>query len=196
MRVLDDSIQVQTFDDAAALKAHYRNLARRRYEPRLVKPEPAAPVVRTIDVAEAKARRALDAIVLPIARPRPDYVPTERDWLKVATGDQPETTYTVRQLACIVGKRFDILLAEILSERRQPSITYARHASCWLAKRFTPLSLPQIGKQLGGRDHTTVLHAASRIQRIVDRLNITPSEETPEAWAEALYAAQPKWGQG
>lgn len=196
MRVLDDSIQVRTFDDADALKAHYRAVRARRERANLrVVPEQPAPVVRTIDVAQAKAARDAKPIILPVARPRPDYVP-ERDWLKVATCDQVRSDYSIRYLTCLVGKQFNELVVDILSERRKVSVTYARHVTCWLAKRFTSLSLPQIGDKLGGRDHTTIMHGANRIKRLVERLNITPSEETPQAWVEALQAAHPKWGEG
>jgi chromosomal replication initiator protein len=64
-----------------------------------------------------------------------------------------------------------------------------RQTYCWIAKRFTGRSLPEIGKSLGGRDHTTALHAVRRVQSIVDQ--IMPAPETPEAWTSAIFA---NWG--
>lgn len=59
---------------------------------------------------------------------------------------------------------------EVLADRRARRIVAARQEFMWLAKRYTPFSYPRIGKFLGGRDHTTVLHGARRHQARIDAL--------------------------
>jgi chromosomal replication initiation ATPase DnaA len=54
---------------------------------------------------------------------------------------------------------FGIKLVEIRGPSRKRNIVLARQFICYWARRRTTLSLPQIGRRLGGRDHTTVLHA-------------------------------------
>ena len=49
--------------------------------------------------------------------------------------------------------------ADIMADRRGQRIVFARHAVMYWLCRRTGLSLPQIGRRLGGRDHTTILHA-------------------------------------
>lgn len=59
--------------------------------------------------------------------------------------------------ACTV---FKVSRKEIFSDRRNRDIVFARQFVMYWAVRRTSLSLPQIGKKIGGRDHTTVLHGA------------------------------------
>src|SRR5260370_1136114 len=61
------------------------------------------------------------------------------------------------------------LLADIHSstyERRPRSVARPRQVAMYLAKQLTTLSLPQIGKRFGNRDHTTVMHAVRKIEEL------------------------------
>lgn len=53
---------------------------------------------------------------------------------------------------------FDVRECELKSDRRQQHVTFARQFIYYWSCRRTALSLPQIGKFMGGKDHTTVLH--------------------------------------
>lgn len=57
--------------------------------------------------------------------------------------------------------------AELTSHRRTASVVRARQISMYLAKTLTEQSLPEIGRRFGGRDHTTVLHAVRKIERLI-----------------------------
>ena len=52
---------------------------------------------------------------------------------------------------------------DLLSPRRARSIVVPRQVGMYLAKKMTSRSLPEIGRRFGGRDHSTVLHAVSKI---------------------------------
>jgi chromosomal replication initiator protein len=69
-----------------------------------------------------------------------------------------------QQLVC---DRFGVTLAELKSERRSQSIVYPRQVAMYLSREMTDSSLPKIGKHFGGRDHTTVIHATSKIARLI-----------------------------
>lgn len=63
----------------------------------------------------------------------------------------------------VVTRHFDVRLADLQSKRRSQSITMPRQICMYLARSLTRHSLEEIGGHLGGRDHTTVMHACSKI---------------------------------
>ena len=70
---------------------------------------------------------------------------------------------SVENIQKVVAEYFKIRVADMLSKRRNRSITRPRQIAMSLSKALTNHSLPEIGDQFGGRDHTTVLHACRRI---------------------------------
>jgi chromosomal replication initiator protein len=58
-----------------------------------------------------------------------------------------------------VARYYDVKLTDLLGKRRHKSVVLPRQVCMWLARRNTRYSLEEIGGYLGGRDHTTVLHA-------------------------------------
>jgi chromosomal replication initiator protein len=63
----------------------------------------------------------------------------------------------------VVTRHFDVRLTDLQSKRRNQSITVPRQICMYLARTLTRHSLEEIGGHLGGRDHTTVMHACSKI---------------------------------
>jgi len=68
----------------------------------------------------------------------------------------------------VVTRHFDVRLADLQSKKRSQSITEPRQICMYLARNLTKHSLEEIGGHLGGRDHTTVMHACSKIGRMED----------------------------
>jgi chromosomal replication initiator protein len=64
-----------------------------------------------------------------------------------------------------VVRRFGVRLSDLQSKRRTKSIAYPRQVCMYLARQLTGHSLEEIGGYFGGRDHTTVLYAAEKIQK-------------------------------
>ena len=62
-----------------------------------------------------------------------------------------------------VSRYFDIRPAEFKSKKRNRSISFPRQIAMYLCRELTELSLPKIGYEFGGRDHTTVIHAIAKI---------------------------------
>jgi hypothetical protein len=96
---------------------------------------------------------------------------------------------TVRAIATVVeawsrDNGSPVTWHEIVSVRRARAVCRARALVIWLARRHTSLSLPQIGRQLGGRDHTTILYNC----RVVDAL-IAKADTDTQAAIAALEAA-------
>ncbi len=67
----------------------------------------------------------------------------------------------------IVADFYSIDLEELQSQRRQADSVFARQVIMYLSKDMTPRSYPEIGRYLGGRDHTTVMHGFRKIERCV-----------------------------
>ena len=59
---------------------------------------------------------------------------------------------------------FHIKLTDLESSKRKREFTHPRQVAMYLCREMTDQSLPQIGKQFGGKDHTTVLHACKKIE--------------------------------
>ena len=64
-----------------------------------------------------------------------------------------------------VGSYFCITPDEFKSRKRTKDVAFARHVAMYLCCELTDLSLPKIGDEFGGRDHTTVIHARDKITR-------------------------------
>jgi chromosomal replication initiator protein len=65
----------------------------------------------------------------------------------------------------VVTNHFDVRLADLQSKKRSQSITEPRQICMYLARNLTRHSLGEIGGHLGGRDHTTVMHACGKINQ-------------------------------
>ena len=72
---------------------------------------------------------------------------------------------TIARIQEMVSDRFGISLEELKSPRRSQDIVYPRQVAMYLSRELTDASLPKIGKEFGGRDHTTVMHANAKIAR-------------------------------
>ena len=75
---------------------------------------------------------------------------------------------TVEEIQKKVAEHFNIRLADMHSAKRLRSLARPRQVAMYLAKQLTTMSLPEIGRKFGGRDHTTVLHAVKKIEELCD----------------------------
>ena len=99
----------------------------------------------------------------------PDLTREVLDGLYPSTNNPPTTTLHTRReppsiedIAAATSQRYGLTLEELTSSSRSPRIAQPRQIAMYLARELTGQSLPAIGRQLGGRDHTTVLHACRR----------------------------------
>jgi len=73
---------------------------------------------------------------------------------------------TIEEIQKKVAEYFNIRLSDMSSPRRARAVARPRQIAMYLAKQLTSRSLPEIGRTFGGRDHTTVMHAVSRIEAL------------------------------
>jgi chromosomal replication initiator protein len=74
---------------------------------------------------------------------------------------------TIERIQELVSERFSLSLEELCGDRRSQNIVYPRQVAMYLSRELTDSSLPKIGREFGGRDHTTVIHATSKIARMI-----------------------------
>lgn len=67
----------------------------------------------------------------------------------------------------VVARHYEVQVADILSQRRTANVVKPRQVAMYLAKMLTLRSLPEVGRRFAGRDHTTVLHAVRKIDRLI-----------------------------
>jgi chromosomal replication initiator protein len=76
---------------------------------------------------------------------------------------------TIEEIQKRVAEYFKIRLTDMSSARRARQVARPRQVAMYLAKQITQRSLPEIGRRFGNRDHTTVMHACSRVSELIGR---------------------------
>ncbi|MBS5987452.1 chromosomal replication initiator protein DnaA [Clostridium paraputrificum] len=70
---------------------------------------------------------------------------------------------TIGIIQDIVASYFNLRIEDLKSQRRTRNVAYPRQIAMYLSRKLTDMSLPKIGEEFGGRDHTTVIHAYEKI---------------------------------
>ncbi len=76
---------------------------------------------------------------------------------------------TIHDIQRAVCDQFHIKTDDLRSRSRQRDVVYPRQIAMYIARELTGLSLPKIGKEFGGRDHTTVMHAISKVTKEIQQ---------------------------
>ncbi len=90
--------------------------------------------------------------------------------LSAANGDHGTTTrkrVELKQIIAVVARYFSLTQSALKSSARRKSLVYARGITIHLARILTDLSYAQIGRKLGRRDHTTIMHAQRSVERLL-----------------------------
>ncbi len=75
---------------------------------------------------------------------------------------------TIEEIQRKVSEHWNIRLTDMSSARRARAVARPRQVAMYLAKQLTSRSLPEIGRKFGNRDHTTVMHAVSRVTELMN----------------------------
>jgi len=65
----------------------------------------------------------------------------------------------------VVARHYGLKIIDLKAKKRTRTVTYPRQIAMYLARELTDASLPKIGEEFGGRDHTTVIHAYEKIAK-------------------------------
>jgi chromosomal replication initiator protein len=81
-------------------------------------------------------------------------------------------TVNIDDIKKAVAQHFSIKVSEIISKKRTKNLSFPRHVAMYLCRKHTTSSYPEIGEKFGGRDHSSVIHAASVV---ANKVNDEPS---------------------
>jgi chromosomal replication initiator protein len=98
-----------------------------------------------------------------------DERPTRELAQRVLTraGPPPRETTSVADIVKATATEFGLEQDELLARDRRPTVALARQVAMYVARELTTYSLPEIGRRIGNRNHTTVLHAVQRVQTVI-----------------------------
>ncbi len=73
---------------------------------------------------------------------------------------------TIEEIQRKVCEHYNIRIGDLVGPRRVRTLARPRQIAMYLSKQLTSRSLPEIGRQFGNRDHTTVMHGVKRIEEL------------------------------
>ena len=85
--------------------------------------------------------------------------------LKDIISSKQSKQVTIDLIQDIVASYFNLKVEDFKSSRRTRNIAFPRQIAMYLCRKLTDMSLPKIGEEFGGRDHTTVIHAYEKISK-------------------------------
>jgi chromosomal replication initiation ATPase DnaA len=94
----------------------------------------------------------------------------EAEAVKAAQADAEIRSMAIIPIGAILGACavfYDVPISSLFAEHRSKDVVKTRQIAMYLAKELTPRSLPDIGRRIGGRDHTTVLHGVRKIAALI-----------------------------
>lgn len=125
---------------------------------------------------QPEARPAVKPAVNPDAKPDPQSWLAQRmpwpchaeDLVRVEmVKNEYIERQTARRIIIAVANEYGLKEGDICSTRRMENLVIPRHIAMYLAKAITKRSFPEVGRRFGGRDHTTVLHACRKIEKMM-----------------------------
>lgn len=99
-----------------------------------------------------------------LAKPAP-VVHVRREY--ETAGRQPIYVPITWRILRAVADEFDMPVSEFIGQKREPKFTLARYVAIGLMLQLTNMSLPAVGRRLGGRDHTTILNGRNRLNELL-----------------------------
>jgi chromosomal replication initiator protein len=96
-------------------------------------------------------------------------VPMAAEALKNLLPSVGPKTITIQKIQQRVGEFYGIKIEDFKERKRTKAVAFPRQIAMYLSRELTDISLPKIGEQFGGRDHTTVIHAYEKIVQMLQK---------------------------
>jgi len=151
----------------------YKELRRKFYPPQTIniasreevaEPEPTARDILLVSTQQLLAEQ-IEAIP-----PKPVSIKPIDEAYEMSFKRTP--VWIARSMLLEVAQQTGLTIQEVIGQQRNPNVVAARHYLMWRLRRETTWSLPEIGRFLGGRDHTTVIHGIRKWeQRLKEKEN-------------------------
>jgi chromosomal replication initiator protein len=82
--------------------------------------------------------------------------------------DKEKEKITIEEIIKVVANHSGVKIHDLKSEKKNKNLAFARQIAMYLARQFTSSSFPDIGLKIGGRDHSTVIYACNKINKLRD----------------------------
>lgn len=182
-------LPVREYTSVAEMQRHAAEVRARLFAPRprtvavAVQPPPEVPAEVPEEPAAAKAWSQPQVQQISFLAPQPVG----------PKGYYNPSLHPIRRMLSMVSFVTGVLQIEMRSERRSAPVSKARQILFYICKSYTLHSLPEIGRRIGDKDHTSVLHGVRRVQDAIEFCDIEFSDD-PMVMASRLWAAEwPKW---
>ena len=130
--------------------------------------------------AESNIRELEGALTIVYAMAQTTGQEISIDLAMEALGEEPvvrkERSIRITDIIDAVTSYFDVRVADLQSKSRSKRIAFPRQVCMYLARKLTNHSLEEIGGHMGGRDHTTVMHAYNKLEQLIDADNHTKTQ--------------------
>jgi chromosomal replication initiator protein len=146
----------------------YVEIARRQMERHLERIEAKVETERKRRLDEQHAREAAEAVEREAEKAR-RQAELEAEAARAAAEIRSMGIIPIGAILSACAVFYGVPVSSLFAERRTKDIVKPRQIAMYLAKELTPRSLPDIGRRIGGRDHTTVLHGVRKIAALVKR---------------------------
>ncbi len=83
--------------------------------------------------------------------------------------DEQERAITIESVQKVAADHYGLKVADLKSKSNARNIAFPRQVAMYLCKNLTNASLPEIGREFGGKHHTTVLHSINKISALYDQ---------------------------
>ena len=129
-----------------------------------VEPEVLAEIAGRVTTSVRALEGALIRVVAYASMQNEPPTPTlARHVLRRLGQDDARDTCGLGEILDAAAQEFGVERESLLARDRRPAVATARQVAMYLARELTEHSLPEIGRGIGGRNHTTVLHAVNRV---------------------------------
>lgn len=170
-------VEARSYTDAGEMLSTYAEARKRLFgRPPVIAPEPV-PEIPDIHIPdpepEMPAVYLLAVLLLACARANKPV--------------EAVTSLPIHEIKRAVCLEFKVSHTELVAHRRDHGIIWPRHIAVALAKHLTGESLPLIGREFGGRDHTTILHTVRKMRPHIEA--VTPfmaADATAAEWVAAM----------
>ncbi len=77
---------------------------------------------------------------------------------------------TINDIKEVVANYYNVSIEDLISKKKTKNIAFPRQIAMFIGRKLTDLSLPKLGEEFGGRDHSTVLHAYNKVEEDMENM--------------------------
>jgi chromosomal replication initiator protein len=120
---------------------------------------------------ESNIRELVGYLIRVVAMSTIGSLPLTKDLARAALSDvihRQFKTITIEDIIAQVSRKFNVKSSDIKSKKKHKLYSYPRQIAMYLAREMTEYSYPEIGAAFAGKDHSTVIYACRKVEKLMD----------------------------